>query len=85
MIGRFRGYTRCPACGGARLKPDALAVRLGGQSIAGIGDLTLGALLEWLRSLGPGSAARRLAGPLVDDLVARIGTLVDVGLDYVTL
>src|SRR3989441_5541271 len=41
----------CPACGGARLKPEALAVRVGGKSIAAVAGLTAGALGAWIAGL----------------------------------
>src|SRR5436305_1749239 len=45
----------CPACGGARLKPEALAVRVGGRTIANVAALSAGALRDWIGELGPGS------------------------------
>ena len=84
FISRYRGYTRCPSCRGARLVPEALAVTLRGLTIAALSDLTLAELLEVVSgSFRQDEIAR--AGPLLADLKTRVGTLVELGLSYLTL
>ncbi len=85
FLSRYRGYTTCPACGGARLVPEALAVRLRGRNIAELCDLTLDALHAFLKETPWNPTERERAGPLLADLVQRVGTLVELGLGYLTL
>jgi excinuclease ABC subunit A len=84
-IARYRRFDPCPACGGARLKPDALCVRVGGLDIAALCRLTLGALEEWLAELELTAARGRRVARLLADLRTRVATAVAVGLDYVAL
>jgi excinuclease ABC subunit A len=85
MIARYRGYDRCGACLGTRLTPEARAVRVGGATLPELCDLPLGDLLPRLGALPLGEAERARGAHLVADLVRRVGTLVDVGLSYLTL
>jgi excinuclease ABC subunit A len=90
-LGRFVVTQRCDRCGGQRLRPEALAVRLAGRNIAELGKLPLskvkGALTELVadgqHELRP--AERAIMEPLVRAVVDRLGFLIDVGLDYLTL
>ncbi len=85
LLARYRGYTTCPACRGARLRPEALAVTVGGQTIARVCDLTLDELLAFLGSLPLRDSERERAASLVDELTRRAKTLVEIGLGYLTL
>jgi len=85
FLSRYRGYTTCPTCGGARLVPEALAVTVRGKSIAALGDLTLAGLFDFLRGAEWTSVDRERAGPLLSDLLQRVGTLVELGLPYLSL
>ena len=85
MIARYRGYERCPECLGARLTPEARVVRVGGATLPELCDLPLDVLLERLRTLPLDAVERARGGALVADLLKRVGTLVDVGLSYLTL
>src|SRR5712692_7115859 len=75
----------CPACGGARLKPEALAVRLGGRTIAEAAALTAAELRDWLGRLELGPFQQRVAEHVLEELAARVGFVNDVGLGYLTL
>jgi len=75
----------CPACGGARLKPEALSVRLAGRTIAEIAALTAGELLAWLRALRLSPLHQAVAQHVLGELSARIEFIVDVGLGYLTM
>ncbi|MFI6638452.1 ATP-binding cassette domain-containing protein [Streptomyces sp. NPDC050504] len=80
---RFLHAEPCGACGGSRLRPESLAVTFGGRTIAELAGLPLTALAELLRAAGgPGNATARL---LTDDLLARIGTVTELGLGYLSL
>jgi excinuclease ABC subunit A len=75
----------CPACGGARLKPEALAVRMGDRTIAAAAALTAGALREWLEGLALTPFRRAVADHILAELTARLSFVTDVGLGYLTL
>ena len=85
LLSRYRGYTPCPACRGARLKPEALAVTLSGKTIAGVVDLTLEELLVFLEGALPLAEERARGASLADELRRRVSTLVEIGLSYLTL
>jgi len=85
LIARYRRFDPCPECRGARLRPEALWVRLDGRHIADVSRLTLAELQKWCQGLAPKAGRRARVGPLLEDLRARVATAVEVGLDYVTL
>ncbi|MEO3788158.1 excinuclease ABC subunit UvrA [Actinocorallia sp. B10E7] len=85
---RFEGYMRqipCPACAGARLKPLILAVKVAGRSIAQVSAMPIGECAEFLRSLDLGDRDRQISEQVLKEVNARLGFLLDVGLDYLTL
>jgi excinuclease ABC subunit A len=75
----------CPDCGGARLKPEALAVRVGGRTIAEVAALTAGAMRDWIAALKLGPFQRAVAVHILAELTARLSFVNDVGLGYLTL
>jgi excinuclease ABC subunit A len=75
----------CPTCGGARLKPDALAVHVAGKTIAEIAELTATDLFAWLGALALPPFEQAVAEPILDELRARVSFITDVGLGYLTL
>src|SRR5437016_998580 len=75
----------CPACGGARLKPEALAVRVAGKSIADVAALSAGALRDWIGAPELPPFARAVAVHILAELTARLSFVNDVGLGYLTL
>jgi excinuclease ABC subunit A len=85
---RFAGYMRevpCPSCKGARLKPVSLAVTVDGLSIAGYCALPIGELAKRLLTLELSDRDRQIAARILKEVNARLGFLLDVGLDYLTL
>jgi excinuclease ABC subunit A len=85
---KFAGYMRevpCPSCGGARLKPVSLAVTVDGRSIAELCALPVGELAKLLLTLELSDRDRAIAGRIVKEVNARMGFLLDVGLDYLSL
>jgi excinuclease ABC subunit A len=85
---RFAGYMRevpCPACGGARLKPVSLAVTVDGRSIAEYCALPIGELAKRLLALELSDRDLQIAARILKEVNARLGFLLDVGLDYLTL
>ncbi|MGA7991763.1 MAG: excinuclease ABC subunit UvrA [Thermoanaerobaculia bacterium] len=85
LLARYRGYATCPECGGARLRPEALAVTVGGKTIAQVCDLTLEELLAFVGDLPLARTERERAAALVEELGRRARTLVEIGLSYLTL
>jgi excinuclease ABC subunit A len=85
MIARYRRFDPCPECAGARLRPDALCVRVAGLNLAELCKLTLGELAAWLDALALPAARSQRVGRLLADLRRRVATAVQVGLDYVAL
>ncbi|HXF96084.1 MAG TPA: excinuclease ABC subunit UvrA, partial [Gemmatimonadales bacterium] len=75
----------CPACGGTRLKPEALSVRVGGRTIAEVAALTAAELARWLRGVELSAFQRAVATHVLAELEARVSFLNDVGLGYLTL
>ena len=75
----------CPACGSQRLRPEALAVKLGERSIGQVAALTAEALAEWLAALELTEFERGVAATILRELTDRVGFLLDVGLAYLTL
>src|SRR5262245_34170038 len=75
----------CPTCRGMRLKPEALAVRVGGLSIAQASHLTAGALAQWVAELELTPFAQAVAVHILAELRARLSFINDVGLGYLTL
>jgi excinuclease ABC subunit A len=75
----------CPSCHGARLKPVSLAVTVDGRSIAELCALPIGDLAKLLLTLELSDRDQQIAGRIIKEVNARMGFLLDVGLDYLTL
>jgi excinuclease ABC subunit A len=75
----------CPACRGARLKPESLAVLVGGQSIAAVCNLPIKDAATFLGSLELSPRERQIAERVLKEIHARLGFLLDVGLEYLSL
>jgi excinuclease ABC subunit A len=85
---RFEGFMReipCPTCKGARLKPVSLAVTVSGSSIAGVSAMSIGECAKFLGGLTLSERDAHIAERVVKEINARLGFLLDVGLDYLTL
>jgi excinuclease ABC subunit A len=75
----------CPECHGARLKPEALAIRVGGKNIHEVTCMTIAEGQEFFNSLELTERERMIARQILKEIQARLGFLVNVGLDYLTL
>ncbi|MBB4986890.1 ATP-binding cassette domain-containing protein [Streptomyces nymphaeiformis] len=83
---RFLTSAPCPACGGGRLRPEALAVTFAGRNVAELAALPLTALSGLLSTAAATERdASETARVLTEDLVARIGTVTELGLGYLSL
>ncbi|MCH7752282.1 MAG: excinuclease ABC subunit UvrA, partial [Planctomycetes bacterium] len=83
--GRWRSYYPCGACGGARLKPEALAVRVGSKSIADVSALKIRDALQWLLTAELTSWQRQVGQLLLEQVVARLKYLDRVGVGHLAL
>ncbi len=84
----YESYMRevpCQACGGKRLRPEVLAVTVGGKSIADVCDMPVERSLAWIRELHLEGSAAEIAGEVVKEIKARLAFLHDVGLGYLSL
>ncbi|MFF9853998.1 ATP-binding cassette domain-containing protein [Streptomyces litmocidini] len=82
---RFLTSAPCPTCGGGRLRPEALAVTFAGRNVAELAALPLTALSGLLSTAAATEDASETARVLTEDLVARIGTVTELGLGYLSL
>jgi excinuclease ABC subunit A len=85
---RLEGFMRevpCSACGGARLKPESLAVTVHGRTIADVASLPIGDCAEWLRSMKLTAREEQIAVRVLKEINERLRFLVDVGLHYLSL
>ena len=77
--------TPCPDCRGRRLRPEILAVTVGGKSIADVSDLSVREARRFFSSLSFGEKDTMISEPILKEILARLHFLSDVGLDYLTL
>lgn len=84
-LSRFRQNAPCPACNGARLRPESLAVRVEDKSIFDFCSMSIQRALDWLGGLVFKGHDSLIAEPLLKELIHRIGFMVNVGLDYLNL
>jgi excinuclease ABC subunit A len=85
---RIEGYMAeqpCPACHGARLRPESLAVKVGGLSIAEYSDLSAHAASEWIRELEMTETEKAIARLIVREITERLSFLENVGIGYLSL
>jgi excinuclease ABC subunit A len=85
FLRRYQAARECPSCGGAKLQPDALQVRVGELSIARVAALQVDELIAWLGELSLTEFDRGVAGHILKEARDRVQFLCDVGLAYLTL
>lgn len=86
-LSRFQGSRACEACGGFRLKPEALAVKIGGRHIGEVSTLSIADAKRWFGALNDqlGQKQQDIAERILREINERLGFLNNVGLDYLTL
>lgn len=81
----FMRITPCPSCKGQRLKPEALAVTVGDKNIYEVTSMSISSLYEFLEELKLSETQQFIGEQVLKEIKARVGFLVNVGLDYLTL
>ncbi len=84
-LSKYRSYTDCEACGGARLKEEARHVHIGGKNITGLSRMSIGDLLGFFQDLRLGRLKAAIGHRLLREIKNRLGFMADVGLGYLTL
>ena len=84
-IERFMAQTPCPDCKGKRLKRESLAVTVGDINIADLSDLPVKSTRDFLQEMKLGKTQTMIAEQILKEIDSRLGFLVNVGLDYLTL
>lgn len=84
-IARFQNECPCTVCGGNRLKPEALCVKIGSQNIAEICHLSIGHCLDWFETLTLSEKESKIGERILREIKSRLKFLINVGLNYLTL
>ncbi len=85
LLARYRGYTTCPSCNGARLRPDSLLVRIEGKHMADVTAMTIGDARRFVDALSLPAHEEEIARRILAELRRRLAYLDDVGIGYLTL
>ncbi len=85
MLSKYRGYARCPECGGTRLRAEARAVRLSGKNICDAAALTIAGARRFFDSISLTRQQEEIASGILTEVRQRLLFLDAVGLDYITL
>ena len=85
FLSRWRRYQPCPGCHGARLRPEALAVKIEGRDIAALSAMTIRDARVVSRRPGEPCGSSRPRRPILAQVDSRLGYLAEIGLDYLTL
>jgi excinuclease ABC subunit A len=85
FLSRYRGYATCPECEGSRLNADARQVRVSGKNIGEVTRMTIADAHAFFTNLEISSFDRSVADSVLQEIIKRLGYLLDVGLDYLTL
>jgi len=85
FLSRYRGYARCPDCGGSRLRKEALYVQVGGKTIAQAVRLNIAEAQRFFDQLDLTPEESEIAGKILVEIRQRLKFLNDVGLEYLTL
>lgn len=85
MVARYTGKTRCPVCGGTRLKPEANYVKIGDKSVPELVEMPINELQDFFERLELTPYQAKVAERILPDIKNRIEFLMEVGLGYLTL
>jgi excinuclease ABC subunit A len=85
FLSRYRGYTICPDCGGSRLRPEALYIRVGDKNLADVARMNIAEAQEFFCTLELSPEESAIAEKILIEIRQRLKFLNDVGLEYLTL
>jgi excinuclease ABC subunit A len=85
FLSRYRGYTECNACGGARLREEALFIRVDGKTIAEVSRMNIAEALDFFAKLTLATEQAAIADKVLLEIRQRLQFMNDVGLEYLTL
>ena len=85
FLSRYRGYATCPDCAGSRLNPDAMLVRISGCDIGEVSRMNIADASDFFRNLDISPFDRKVAEVILQEIIKRLGYLLEVGLNYLTL
>jgi len=85
FLSRYRSYRLCPACGGGRLKPEALLFKIKGHSVADVQRMSVGDAAAFFDALQLSATEEAIAHLILREIRNRLRYLLEVGLDYLTL
>jgi excinuclease ABC subunit A len=85
MLSKYRGYAECPECRGQRLRAEARSVRINGKNICQAAALTIAQAMAFFGALRLSAMQEEIAGPILEEVRARLSFLDAVGLEYLTL
>jgi excinuclease ABC subunit A len=85
FLSRYRGYAQCPECHGARLRPEALYIRVSGKTMGDLVKMNIGRVQEFFSALDVSPEESAIADKVLVEIRQRLKFLNDVGLEYLTL
>jgi excinuclease ABC subunit A len=85
LISRYRGFTRCKACGGSRLRTSARQVFVGGKNLSELIRIPIEDLLDFSKNLKLTNHQNKIVGQVVSEIIHRLELLADIGLHYLTI
>ena len=85
MLSKYRGYAECPDCRGQRLRAEARSVRINGKNICQAAALTIAQAKAFFDAMKLSPMQEEIAGPIMEEVRSRLGFLMSVGLEYLTL
>ncbi|MBI3470925.1 MAG: excinuclease ABC subunit UvrA [Candidatus Solibacter usitatus] len=85
FLSKYRGYTECPDCRGARLRPEALYIRIAAKTLAEVVRMNIAQALDFFQSLQLSPEETAIAEKVLVEIRQRLKFLNDVGLEYLTL
>lgn len=82
---RYKSFSTCPACGGKRLRPEALGVTVGGKNIFELTSLSVADSIAFFEKLALNETEQHIAGQILKEITSRLQFMKNVGLEYLTL
>jgi excinuclease ABC subunit A len=85
QLARYRGRTTCPECGGGRLRKEATYIKIDDRNISQLINVPIDEVYEWVKKLKLPEYERKISQRILIEIEARLKTMIDIGLPYLTL